>query len=73
VARGFVLRRKKRLVGPDEIEVVSYILGPRPVEFEIWRPNGHYYALGELVEVEVVAKTYQGTVQLSVEDLSRDF
>jgi hypothetical protein len=38
VARGQVLRRQKRQVGDDHTEVVTYTLGPRFVEVEVWAP-----------------------------------
>src|SRR4051812_43688109 len=41
VVRGSVVRRRRRQVGENKIEVVTYSLGPRPVEFEVWRPTGY--------------------------------
>lgn len=72
VARGTVVRRRKREVGDDRTMVVTYTLGPRFIEIDAWRPTS-YFQIGEVIEVEVVARSYNGQVQFHLSDPSGDF
>jgi hypothetical protein len=73
MVRGTVLGRKRRLVGDDNKEVVTYVIGPeRLVEVEQWTPE-KYLPVGENVEFPVVARVYQGRVQFSMAEKEEVF
>lgn len=60
--RGIVSKRMKRSI-KDDLELVTYIVtsenGARTVEC-LGKPGGRYLSLGELVDLEVDFRTYQG-------------
>ncbi len=64
VVRGFVEKRVRKRVGDRRIEVVTYTLGPKHVEFDVFEPES-YWAKGEFVEVEVNAKIFRDRVTLT--------
>jgi hypothetical protein len=60
--RGIISRRMKRPI-KDDLELVMYVVtsenGARTVEC-LGKPGGHYLRLGELVDLEVDFRMYQG-------------
>lgn len=57
-----VLARKRKWVGEHkDKEVVTYTIGPRVVSVEEWEPEA-YFAIGEEVEIPVVASIWQNRV-----------
>jgi hypothetical protein len=66
VVRGTVLRRSRRCVGQDQVEVVTYTVGPRMAIIEVWRPRS-YWQIGEFVSVPVVPHVWQSTVTFRLE------
>ena len=72
VIRGTVQRRRRREVGEEHVEVVTYTVGPRFAEFEVWRPE-QYWGVGEEVEVEVIARVWQGVTTYQVPRQGEEF
>jgi hypothetical protein len=54
-----VIRRWKRLVGQNQVEVVSYEVEPGGVVFQVWAPPS-FYSIGEEVQVPVCVRVFQG-------------
>ena len=61
VAVGVVMRRKKRTVGENDTEVVTYTLGPKMVDVDVWEPTA-YWSVGTVVRLEVEWNIYNGRV-----------
>jgi len=73
MVRGMVMRRTRRMVGNEEPrEVVTYTLGPRHCTFEHWEPK-QFHAIGEVIEVEVVASVWNGRVSVTVPRAEEEF
>jgi hypothetical protein len=66
------MRRKRRYVGENQIEVVEYTLGPRLVVVEDWEPTS-YAAIGELVAWPVIAHLWNNRVTYRREKDGTDF
>lgn len=72
VACGVVMRRKRRHVGENEIEVIEYTLGPRLIVVEDWEPAG-YASIGEVVAWPVVAHLWNNRITYRREKDGTDF
>jgi hypothetical protein len=67
-----VVRRRRRLVGEANTEVVTYTLDPRFVEFEVWDAADHL-PLGAQVEREVQPRLFNGVITYHLPREGEDF